>query len=153
MGGTAGDPFLVWVRTAGVRRSTLDRTTGADISYPDMSPPKTVPALRRPFSPAVLHILLALTDGPRHGYAIKQEAELRSNGLVRLKPGTLYEAIHRLLDTDLVRERTSESDPANGQEAQRRYYELTARGRRVLREEVQHLGQLVDYAHGKLELA
>lgn len=110
-------------------------------------------ALRRPLSPSVLHILLALTDGPRHGYAIKQEAELRSNGLVRLKPGTLYEAIQRLLDTNLVREKTLATDPANGQEAQRRYYELTARGRRVLREEIEQLGELVDYAHGKLELA
>jgi DNA-binding PadR family transcriptional regulator len=110
-------------------------------------------ALRRPFSPPVLHILLALTDGPRHGYAIKQEAELRSHGRVRLKPGTLYEAIQRLLDTNLVREKTCRSDPANGQEAQRRYYELTARGRRVLAEEIEQLGQLVDYAHGKLELA
>jgi DNA-binding PadR family transcriptional regulator len=112
-----------------------------------------VPTLRRPFSPAVLHILLALTDGPRHGYAIKQEAELRSNGLVRLRPGTLYEAIQRLLDTRLVRETSGDTDPVNGQEAQRRYYELTARGRRVLREEIQQLGQLVDYAHGKLEPA
>jgi len=118
-----------------------------------MSPPQTAPALRRPFSPAVLHILLALTDGPRHGYAIKQEAERRSNSLVRLKPGTLYEAIQRLLDGGLVRESSGEIEPVNGQEAQRRYYELTARGRRVLRQEIEHLGQLVDYAHGKLELA
>jgi DNA-binding PadR family transcriptional regulator len=118
-----------------------------------MSPPNRPSALRRPLSAAVLHILLALTDGPRHGYAIKQEAELGSNGLVRLKPGTLYEAIQRLLDAGLVRETSGESDPANGQEAQRRYYELTARGRRVLTQEIEQLGRLVDYANGKLELA
>jgi DNA-binding PadR family transcriptional regulator len=111
------------------------------------------PDLRRPLSPAVLHILLALTDGPRHGYAISQEAELRSNGLVRLRPGTLYEAIQRLLDTRLLRETSGHAHPVNGQEAQRRYYELTARGRRALREEVEQLGRLVDYAQGKLEPA
>jgi DNA-binding PadR family transcriptional regulator len=110
-------------------------------------------ARRRPLSPAVLHILLALTDGPRHGYAIKQEAELRSHGLVRLNPGTLYEAIQRLLDMDLVRETSADADPANGQEAQRRYYELTARGRRVLDAEVQQLRRLVAYAQRKLKPA
>jgi DNA-binding PadR family transcriptional regulator len=107
--------------------------------------------LRRPLSASVLHILLALSDGPRHGYAISQEAELRSNGLVRLKPGTLYEAIQRLLDTRLVRESSSDADPLNGQEAQRRYYELTARGRKVLHEEIEQWGRLVSYAHRKLK--
>lgn len=118
-----------------------------------MSKRVTVQPLRRPFSPTVLHILLALTDGPRHGYAIKQEAEGRSNGAVRLGPGTLYESIQRLLDAKLVRETKGESDPANGQEAQRRYYELTAKGRQFLTQEVAQLGQLVEYANRKLELA
>ena len=109
-------------------------------------------APRRPLSPTVLHILLALADGARHGYAIKQEAEGRSEGSVRLGPGTLYEAIQRLLDAGLIRE-ASGDDPANGQEAQRRYYALTARGRRVLRDELAQLGRLVDYARRKPELA
>lgn len=109
--------------------------------------------LRRPLSPAVLHILLALSDGASHGYAIKREAEARSEGTVRLGPGTLYTAIQRLLDAQLVRETSGDSDPANGQEAQRRYYALTARGRRLLKEEVAHLGRLVDYARGKQETA
>ena len=56
--------------------------------------------IRRPLSPAVLHILLALSDGAAHGYAIKQEAEARSEGTVRLGPGTLYTAIQRLLDAN-----------------------------------------------------
>src|SRR5262245_28957720 len=109
--------------------------------------------IRRPLSPAVLHILLALADGPAHGYAIKQEAESRSEGTVRLGPGTLYTAIHRLLQAQLVRETDGDQDPANGQEAQRRYYELTARGRRLLKEEVAHLGRLLAYARGKQETA
>ena len=109
--------------------------------------------LRRPISPAVLHILLALSGGPAHGYAIKQEAETRSEGTVRLGPGTLYTAIQRLLDAQLVRETSADHDPANGQQAQRRYYELTARGRRLLAEEVAQLVRLAAYARGKQEMA
>jgi DNA-binding PadR family transcriptional regulator len=104
-------------------------------------------------APAVLHILLALSDGPRHGYAIKQEAEQRSDGAIRLGPGTLYETIQRLLDARLVREVDAGARPANGQQAQRRYYELTPQGRRVLQQEIAQLARLVDYARGKPELA
>ena len=109
--------------------------------------------LRRPLSPAVVHILLALAAGARHGYAIKQEAERRSEGGVRLGPGTLYEAIQRLQEAGLIRETDAGSDPANGQEAQRRYYALTPRGRRILREHIEQLGRLVDYARSRPELA
>src|SRR5262245_5702412 len=106
---------------------------------------------RRPLTPTVLHILLALADGPRHGYAVKQDVERLSDGAVRLGPGTLYETIQRLLDADLIREAQA-ADPANGQEAQRRYYALTARGRRILREEIDYLGRLVDSARSRPEL-
>jgi DNA-binding PadR family transcriptional regulator len=118
-----------------------------------MSGRKPVSDSRRPLSPTVLHILLALIDGARHGYAIKQDVERRSEGEIRLGPGTLYEAIQRLQDTGLIREIVGRADPANGQEAQRRYYALTPRGRRVLRDEVAQLGRLVDYARTKPELA
>ena len=107
----------------------------------------------RTLSPTVLHILLALADGAKHGYAIKQEAESRSDGNVRLGPGTLYEAIQRLEDEGLIRETGGDADPINGQEAQRRYYALTARGRRVLRDQIDRLARLVDYARSKPELA
>jgi DNA-binding PadR family transcriptional regulator len=106
----------------------------------------------RPLSPAVLHMLLALADGARHGYAIKQEVERRSDGVVRLGPGTLYEAIQRLQDAGWIREVAS-AEAVNGQEAQRRYYALTARGRRALQDEVDRLGRLVDYARGRPRLA
>lgn len=109
--------------------------------------------IRRPLSPPVLYILLALSDGAAHGYAIKQEVEARSEGTVRLGPGTLYGAIQRLLDAQLVREAGGEHEAANGQEAQRRYYALTAQGRRLLEDEVRHLGRLLAYARGKQELA
>ena len=109
--------------------------------------------IRRPLSPAVLHILLALANGPAHGYAIKHEAETRSEGTVRLGPGTLYTAIQRLLDGQLVRETKAAQSPANGQEAQRRYYELTPRGRQVLTEEIAHLQRLLAYARSTQEPA
>lgn len=108
---------------------------------------------RRPLSPSVVYILLALAEGARHGYAVKQAVESRSEGAVRLGPGTLYEAIQRLQDTGLIREAGSGAEPANGQEAQRRYYALTPRGRRALRSEVEQLGRLVDYARSRPELA
>jgi len=108
---------------------------------------------RKPLSLPVLNILLALADGARHGYAIKQDVEERSGGSIRLGPGTLYEAIQRLQDGGLIAEsRARGEDPSNGQEAQRRYYALTDRGWTTLREEVQQLGALVDRAraHPKL---
>lgn len=88
-----------------------------------------------------------------HGYAIKQDVEDRTGGSIRLGPGTLYEAIQRLQDTGLIEESRSRGDgPANGQEAQRRYYALTDRGWTTLREEVQQLGALVERAKGNPRL-
>jgi DNA-binding PadR family transcriptional regulator len=90
-------------------------------------------------------MLLALADGAMHGYAIKQEVERRTDGAIRLGPGTLYEAIERLEDDGLIEGAASE-DPANGQEAQRRYYRLTAAGWAVLTAEIRQLGMVVDRA-------
>ena len=101
---------------------------------------------RKPLSRAVVHILLALADGARHGYAIKQEVEARTGGSIRLGPGTLYEAIQRLEDSGLIQEGDALEEPANGQAAQRRYYALTDRGWTVLRDELQQLGAIVDHA-------
>jgi DNA-binding PadR family transcriptional regulator len=98
-----------------------------------------------------IYILLALADGARHGYAIKQEVEERTGGLIRLGPGTLYETIQRLEESGLIEE-AEPADPANGQEAQRRYYELTDRGWRTLREEIRRLGDLVDSARANPRL-
>jgi DNA-binding PadR family transcriptional regulator len=109
--------------------------------------------VRKPLSLAVIHILLALTEGARHGYAIKQDVEERTNGSIRLGPGTLYEAIQRLQQTGLIGEESSHNeDPANGQQAQRRYYALTERGWHVLEHEVRALDAIVNQAraHPKL---
>jgi DNA-binding PadR family transcriptional regulator len=105
------------------------------------------------FSVPVLHILLVLADGARHGYAIKLEVERRTEGTVRVGPGTLYEAIQRLEDGGLIEEMPAARDEiVNGQEAQRRYYQLTDRGWKALRDEMRALGQLVDAARANPRL-
>jgi DNA-binding PadR family transcriptional regulator len=99
----------------------------------------------KPPSLPVLHIMLALSEGARHGYAIKQTVEQRTDGAIRLGPGTLYEAIQRLEEGGLIEETAAPApEPANGQQAQRRYYRLTDRGWASLRKDLRALGQLVD---------
>ena len=83
---------------------------------------------RKPLSLPVLHIMMALAEGARHGYAIKQDVEARTHGALRLGPSTLYEAIQRLEDTGLIEAVEDGDKPVNGQEAQRRYYSLTPQG-------------------------
>ena len=109
------------------------------------------PAPPKPLSAPVLHILLALADGPRHGYEIKHDVEQRSDGAVRLGPGTLYEAIQRLEDDGLIEEAAA-ATPSNGQEAQRRYYRLTDRGWARLRADVRRLGQILAHARANPRL-
>ena len=117
--------------------------------------PRARTELRHPLSLSVIHILLALADGARHGYAIKQEVEDRSGGEVRLGPGTLYEAVQRLEDAGYIEEESARDDPRDGQEAQRRYYRLTPDGWSVLRTEIRHLARMVDHAraHARLRKA
>jgi DNA-binding PadR family transcriptional regulator len=108
---------------------------------------------RKPLSQPVLHILLALAEGARHGYAIKQDVEERTGGSLRLGPGTLYEAIQRLQDGGLIEETSTRSEtPSNGQEAQRRYYALTERGWDALRDELRQLDAIVEHARSNPKL-
>jgi DNA-binding PadR family transcriptional regulator len=95
-----------------------------------------------PLTPAVFHILIALADGEAHGYAIMQEVSERSEGSVRLGPGTLYGAISRLLDEGLIEECAERPDPEMDDE-RRRYYRLTNLGGRVLAAETERLEDLV----------
>lgn len=90
----------------------------------------------------VFHILLALADGERHGYAIMQEVEERTAGELRLGPGTLYGALKRLLEEGWIEE--LEAD-----EERRRYYRLTTAGRKALRGEAERLESLVSLARQK----
>ena len=95
-----------------------------------------------PLTPVAFEILLALADGERHGYSILQEVETRSGGAISLHAGTLYRALARLLENELIEELRSSPDPTNGDE-RRRYYRLTTRGVAVARAEVGRLeGQL-----------
>ncbi len=101
-----------------------------------------------PLTPAVFHILLAISDGARHGYAIIKEVEVRSQGDVMLSTGTLYAAIKRLLGDGLIEETDSGKAVVNVDE-RRRYYRLTALGRKVARAEVNRMIELVSVAEEK----
>ncbi len=102
-----------------------------------------------PLKPRVLHILLALADGPRHGYSIMQEVAARTDGQVRVWPAALYGTLRELEDLDLIAE--SGKRPSDDDE-RRRYFGLTARGKRVLNEEVRRLEAIVDHARASRAL-
>jgi DNA-binding PadR family transcriptional regulator len=101
-----------------------------------------------PLTPAVFHILLALADGERHGYAIMQEVTHSTEGRIKMGPGTLYGTIKRLLEAKMVEESDERPDPALDDQ-RRRYYQLTGLGRRVLKAEAERLAALVKLAQGK----
>jgi len=101
-----------------------------------------------PLTPAVFHILLALADRERHGYAIMQEVAADTQGQVQMGPGTLYGTIKRMIALGLVEESDERPDPALDDE-RRRYYRLTAGGRQVAVAEARRLSSLVDVAHTK----
>ena len=106
------------------------------------------PETMLPLTPAVFHILLALADGEKHGYAIMQEVSERTGGSMRMGPGTLYGSIQRMLKDRLIIESRERTDSAHGEE-RRRYYRLTGFGQRVLQAEAQRLEQLVHIAQSK----
>ncbi len=101
-----------------------------------------------PLTPAVFHIMLALADGERHGYGIMQEIAARTEGKLRMGPGTLYGSIKRMLADGLIEEADERPDPALDDE-RRRYYHLTDFGRRVVAAEALRLAQLVNVARAK----
>lgn len=100
-----------------------------------------------PLPDAVFHILLVLADEERHGYGIMQEVLRRTEGKVRLGPGTLYGAIKRMVARGLIEESGRRPD-RELDDARRRYYRLTRLGRRVVVAEVARLEALVKAAHG-----
>jgi DNA-binding PadR family transcriptional regulator len=97
---------------------------------------KNIP-LQQPLTPAVFHILLALTDGEKHGYSI-----------MKMGPGTLYGSIKRMLSAGLIEEADERPDPALDDE-RRRYYRLSNIGQKTLSAESQRLEQAVKVAHQK----
>src|SRR5918996_4696150 len=101
-----------------------------------------------PLTPAMFHILLALADRERHGYDIMREVDERTEGKVRLGPGTLYGSIKRMLGDGLVEELDERPDPQLDDE-RRRYYRLTDFGHRVAVAEAERLARLVKSARIK----
>jgi DNA-binding PadR family transcriptional regulator len=101
-----------------------------------------------PLTPAMFHVLLALADKERHGYEIMREVDERSEGKVRLGPGTLYGSIKRMLTDGLIEELEERPDPELDDE-RRRYYRLSDLGRRVAVAEAERLERLVKSARTK----
>lgn len=115
----------------------------ANGNTPDLDPESQLP-----LSPAVFHILLALADEERHGYGIMQEVKFRTEGRVRLVPGTLYGAIKRLLEKGIIEEAEERPDPEMNDE-RRRYYRLSDFGLRVLGAEAERMERSVAQARAK----
>jgi Predicted transcriptional regulators len=99
-----------------------------------------------PLTPATFQILMALAEGERHGYAIMTEVAERSEGTIRLGPGTLYGTLKRLLEGGMVEETEGAGE---GPDERRRYYRLTSYGVRVARAEARRLESVVRSARGK----
>jgi DNA-binding PadR family transcriptional regulator len=102
------------------------------------------PEAHLPLTPATFHILLSLSDGERHGYAIMAEVRERTRGTVKLGPGTLYTALKRLVDSGVVLEAGERS--GRDDDERRRYYRLTPLGRAVARAEARRLEEMVRLA-------
>ncbi len=96
-----------------------------------------------------LQILLALVEGPLHGYGIKQKVEDRTSGQVRLGSGTLYEGVHRLVERGHIDEVSPPADEPVSGGPPRRFYALTPAGRDALREEIGRMDAVVRYARGQ----
>ena len=115
---------------------------------PDDRPPESF----LPLPAATFQILLALVGEERHGYAIMKEVADRSDDTVRLGPGTLYGTLKRLLEAGLVEEGGERADPGVDDE-RRRYYRITALGKRVLAADAERMAVLADAARRALNAA
>lgn len=96
-------------------------------------------------SPQVFHILLSLSDQDLHGYAIISDISQRTDGQLVLTASTLYAALKRLLDEELV----EELERPDGDDPRRRYYRITRRGRAAGRAEAERLHALANMARDK----
>ena len=108
----------------------------------------TDPAALLPLPPVTFHLLLSLIDGERHGYAIIQDVEARTDGELRMSAGTLYRSIARMVEQGLIAEITKR--PATRlDDERRRYYRITPFGTAVARAEMARLSQLVRLARAR----
>ena len=101
-----------------------------------------------PLPQAQFHVLVALTQGDRHGYAIMQAVEESSSGVVRMGPATLYGTLKKLVDLGLAEEIAHRPDPEDDQ--RRRYYRMTGLGERVCAAEATRLANLVRLTRANL---
>ncbi len=115
-----------------------------------MAKASTQPEDLLPLPAAQLHVLLALADGEKHGYAVMREVEQMTDGEVTMGPGTLYGSIKRMLSAGLVEETDERPDPEMDDE-RRRYYRTTGFGARVLTAETERLERLVHTARIKTQ--
>ena len=100
----------------------------------------------QPLTPAVFHILLALTAGERHGLGIADDVEAATEGAMRLGPGTLYRSLKEMTRDRLIAEVAA---PERDADPRRKFYRMTAAGRRVLRLEAERYEQVVRIAKGR----
>jgi DNA-binding PadR family transcriptional regulator len=101
-----------------------------------------------PLTPAVLHILLALSIKERHGYGIMKQVESDSRGKVKMGPGTLYGSIGRMIEAELIRESDKKIDPTMDDE-RRVYYRITGLGQKALAAELERYREVVAVASKK----
>ncbi len=101
-----------------------------------------------PLQPATFHVLIALADEDRHGYAIIQDVAERTGGGIRLSPGTLYRSIQRMLEDGLIVEPRERPAPDEDDE-RRRYYRITPLGTAVAKAEAGRLAGLVKMARAR----
>ena len=105
-------------------------------------------AMQKPLSPQVLQILLSLTGKQMHGYAIIRDVRERTDGAVKLTAGTLYCALRRMMEAGLIAESEKRPVPELDDE-RRRYYTLTADGKRALKAEAERSASFVAWAREK----
>ena len=98
-----------------------------------------------PLPPATFHILIAVADQERHGYAIIQDVEERTDGALRMSAGTLYRSIQRMVGQGLIKE-TAKRPPMPLDDERRRYYRITPFGTDVARAEMRRLTDIVRLA-------
>jgi DNA-binding PadR family transcriptional regulator len=111
------------------------------------TPTDSQPREHMPLTPVEFHILLSLSDGARHGYAILQDVTQRTGDQLRVRTGTLYTVIKRMLDGGWIEE--TDGRAHGDDDERRRYYRLTPLGRDVTRVEARRLEALVAIAHEK----
>lgn len=101
-----------------------------------------------PLTPGMFHVLIALADGEKHGYAILKEVARRTDGEIRLSAGTLYTLIRRFVQEGVIAESDARPSPALDDE-RRRYYRLTEFGREVARAEARRMEASLRMARAK----